>query len=67
MAAVLAFVRFYQGEGPAARQGPSTTIILPPHSSVSAIANSLERNGVIRSATVFIVAGQEVSSGGAGG
>jgi UPF0755 protein len=48
----------YVGPGPAARQGGSTTVILPQGAHLPEIASSLAQAGVIRSAAVFIVAAQ---------
>ena len=44
------------GPGPHARLGPSTDVILNPGSGVTEIAATLERDGVINSSLVFIVA-----------
>jgi len=41
--------------GPAARQGPDTTVILRHGARLSEIASDLQAQGVIRSATVFMV------------
>jgi len=63
MLAVVGFLWLYQGAGPTARHGGSTTVILKPGSGVPEIASELSRDGVIRSSTVFIVAAKV---GGAG-
>ena len=63
MLAVVGFLWLYQGSGPMARHGASTTVILKPGSGVSEIGAELARDGVIRSSTVFVVAAKV---GGAG-
>ena len=63
MLGVMGFLWLYQGAGPVARHGDSTTVILKPGSGVPEIASELSRDGVIRSSTVFIVAAKV---GGAG-
>jgi len=63
MLAVVAFLWIYQGSGPVARHGPSTTVILQPGAGVPEIATDLARDGVIRSASIFIIAAKV---GGAG-
>ena len=63
MLAVVAFLWLYQGAGPAARAGGSTTVILKPGSGVSEIAAELAHDGVIRSSSLFIIAAKV---GGAG-
>ena len=61
--AILAFLWAFEGAGPAARQGASTTVIFNPGSGVSGIAASLESQGVIRSAFVFVVATKITGAG----
>jgi UPF0755 protein len=63
MLVVVAFLWLYQGAGPAAREGASTTVILKPGSGVSEIASELARDGVIRSSSLFVIAAKV---GGAG-
>jgi UPF0755 protein len=46
----------YRGPGPAARQGPVTTVILARGSSVGEIARDLKAAGVIGSREVFLLA-----------
>ena len=53
----------YRGPGPAARHGPTTTVILPRGSSVAEIARDLKAAGVIGSREVFLLAAK---LGGAG-
>ena len=48
----------YQGPGPAARHGDSTTVELRQGAGLPEIASSLSRAGVVRSASVFIAAAQ---------
>ena len=60
---VLAFVWMFEGAGPAARQGASTTVIFSPGSGVSSIASTLEGQGVIRSGLVFVVAARLTGAG----
>jgi UPF0755 protein len=48
----------YQGPGPAARQGDSTTVDLRQGAGLPEIAASLSRAHVVRSASVFIAAAQ---------
>ncbi|MBV9509167.1 MAG: aminodeoxychorismate lyase, partial [Caulobacteraceae bacterium] len=52
----LVFLLAVNGPGPRARFGPSTDVVLNPGSGVADIAGILERQGVIRSSLVFIVA-----------
>jgi UPF0755 protein len=63
MLAVVAFLGLYQGAGPAARAGDATTVILKPGSGVTEIAAELAHDGLIRSASLFIIAAKV---GGAG-
>src|ERR1019366_1552387 len=63
MLGVLAFIGIYQGPGPAARQDGSTTVILRQGSGVAEIASSIEHEGVIRSATLFIIASRVSGAG----
>jgi UPF0755 protein len=63
MLAVVAFLWLYQGAGPAAHSGTSTTVILKPGSGVSEIAAELNRDGVIRFASVFVVAAKVSGAG----
>jgi UPF0755 protein len=60
---VLAFVLAFESPGPAARQGGSTTVVFSPGSGVSAIASTLESQGVIRSGLVFVVASRLTGAG----
>jgi UPF0755 protein len=48
----------YFGPGPAARQGPSTTVVLRAGAGVPEIAAELSRAGVIGSDTLFIMAAE---------
>ncbi len=48
----------YDGKGPKARNGPSTTVILRRGAGVSEIGASLQQAGVIRSAPLFLAAAQ---------
>jgi len=48
----------YQGAGPAARQGAGTTVILRHGASLTEIASTLERAGVVRSSSLFMAAAQ---------
>jgi len=48
----------YFGAGPAARHGPSTTVVLRHGASLPEIASDLEDQGVIRSGSVFVAAAQ---------
>ncbi len=63
MLLVVGFLWLYQGPGPAAHGGASTTLILKPGAGVSEIAADLAHAGVIRSQTVFVIAARV---GGAG-
>ena len=60
---ILAFLWAFEGPGPTARQGGSTTIVFNPGSGVSGIASRLESEGVIRSAFVFVVATKVTGAG----
>jgi UPF0755 protein len=53
----------YSGPGPAARQGPATTVMLEHGSGVAQIARDLARAGVIRSSTLFIAAAKLSGAG----
>jgi UPF0755 protein len=53
----------YTGPGPASAGGRPTTVILRQGAGVSEIASTLERSGVIRSASVFIAATQISGAG----
>jgi len=53
----------YRGPGPAARQGPSTDVILPKGASTAQIAGALKAAGVIGSRELFYLAAK---LGGAG-
>jgi UPF0755 protein len=46
----------YRGPGPAAKAGPTTTVILERGSGVTQIARELDKAGVISSAGVFVTA-----------
>jgi UPF0755 protein len=46
----------YRGPGPAAKEGPATTVVLERGSGVTQIAGELARAGVIRSRAVFLTA-----------
>jgi UPF0755 protein len=48
----------YNGPGPAAKTGEMTTVILRRGAGLPEIASSLERAGVVRSASVFVAAAQ---------
>ena len=48
----------FQGPGPAARTGQSTTVILRKGAGLPEIAASLERGGVVRSRSIFVAAAQ---------
>jgi UPF0755 protein len=48
----------YFSPGPAARQGPTTTVILRHGASLPEIASDLETQGVVRSGSVFMAAAQ---------
>ncbi len=48
----------YQGPGPAARAGQTTTVFLRRGSGLPEIASSLERAGVIRSRAIFVAMAQ---------
>ena len=48
----------YQGPGPAAAEGETTTVVLRRGASLPEIASALERAGVVRSSAVFITAAQ---------
>ena len=48
----------YFSNGPAARHGPSTTVLLRHGASLPEIASDLEGQGVIRSGSVFVAAAQ---------
>ena len=48
----------YNGPGPAAKTGEATTVILRRGAGLPEIASSLERAGVVRSASVFVAAAQ---------
>ena len=61
--AILAFVWAFEGAGPAARQGPSTTVIFNPGSGVPSIASTLESQGVIRSGFIFVLASKLTGAG----
>ena len=63
MLAVVGFLWLYQGPGPAAPHGTSTTLILKSGAGVNEIAADLARGGVIRSQTVFILAARVGGSG----
>lgn len=54
----LAFFWLYAGPGPASPNGAPTTVVLRPGASVGEIASTLERGGVIRSASIFLAASQ---------
>ncbi len=60
---VLAFVWMFEGAGPAARQGNTTTVIFSPGSGVSSIASTLDGQGVIRSGFVFALAARLTGAG----
>ena len=63
MLAVAGFLWLYQGAGPTARSGESTTVILKPGSGVSEIAAELNRDGVIRSSSIFVIAAKVSGAG----
>ena len=63
MLAVVGFLWLYQGAGPDAHHGPTTTVILKPGAGVSEIATELARDGVIRSSTIFVVAAKVSGAG----
>ena len=48
----------YQGAGPRAREGAGTTVLLRQGASLTEIASSLERAGVVRSSSLFMAAAQ---------
>jgi UPF0755 protein len=48
----------YEAPGPAARAGPSTTVILRKGAGVSEVSADLARAGVIRSASLFVAAAE---------
>ena len=48
----------FQGPGPAAKSGDMTTVMLRQGSSLPEIASTLARDGVIRSAPIFVAAAQ---------
>lgn len=48
----------FNGAGPQARTGESTTVMLRQGAGLSEIASSLQSSGVVRSAAVFVVAAQ---------
>ena len=54
--AVLAALWIYQGPGPAAPAGETTTVVLRKGSSLPEIASSLQKGGVIGSSSVFMTA-----------
>ena len=63
MLAVVVFLWLYQGAGPAAREGSSTTVILKPGSGVSEIAAELSHDGVIRFPSLFVIAAKVSGAG----
>ena len=63
MLAIVVFLWLYQGAGPAARSGDSTTVILKPGSGVSEIAAELNRDGVIRFSSLFVIAAKVSGAG----
>jgi len=56
--AVVAAIWAYQGPGPRAKSGTMTDVELRHGASLPEVASTLERAGVIRSASVFIAAAQ---------
>jgi UPF0755 protein len=58
MAVMLWAVWTYQGSGPAAKSGDSTTVELRHGASLPEIASTLQRAGVVRSSAIFITAAQ---------
>jgi UPF0755 protein len=58
MLGALAALFIYQGPGPAAPRGDSTTVILRPGAGLPEIASTLEREHAIRSGAIFIAASQ---------
>jgi UPF0755 protein len=58
MAAALWAVWSFQGPGPEARSGELTTVILRRGAGVPEIAGVLEREGVVRSRSIFVAAAQ---------
>ncbi len=58
MTAALWALWSYNGPGPAAKTGGATTVILRRGAGLPEIASTLERGGVIRSASIFVAAAQ---------
>ncbi|MDR7229461.1 UPF0755 protein [Caulobacter sp. BE264] len=56
MVALLGALWVYNGPGPAAKDGDKTSVVLRKGASLPEIASSLERGGVIRSASIFMTA-----------
>ena len=54
--ALLAALWVYQGPGPAAPSGETTTVVLRKGSSLPEIASSLQKGGVIGSSSIFMTA-----------
>ena len=58
MVAVLWALWSFQGPGPMAKAGDSTTVILRRGAGLPEIAAALERGGVVRSGSIFVAAAQ---------
>ena len=58
MVLIVGAVWLYQGPGPAAKAGDSTSVVLRKGAGLPEIASSLERGGVIRSSSIFMTAAQ---------
>jgi UPF0755 protein len=56
--ALLGGVWAYESAGPAAKSGPTTTVILRKGAGVSEVASDLSNAGVVRSAALFVAAAE---------